>query len=543
MATFNSRNTPVLLADGGFQAMTLAVVDAPVLLGDAVNVPVSANSAWIQPASGSTLYFRLDGDVGNLTDWMELPPLAVLPLTNKHQLQNLVLASISGTANVNVQFFAGSIGPMPPAPEIQTASSGPVPPGGGSVTSVDVNGGSTGFSFSGGPITVAGILFMSGRARMDTENTIWVMKNGVNATGLRNRFDRPFLTIAAAEFVALPGDSIVILPGDYIENSLGVNRVTYIRMGANLAATGSNTLFSINAITCKVRGWGRLESDLGTVVVVTNGGSVVIDGDINSPDGTGVYVIDGDCVIDGSVSALNDAVGTVNGSVDIHGDVTSQTAIGLSVVNGGSARVRGTVEGATFSVSVIDGSADVVDVLNRTNGVGVYLEAPAASLRVRRNVVHDGVGFAVNNQNGSLTVDGSVTHAGSGIGVKTNNNCVVHGDVRTVDNLAVFVVGGIAEFKGNCHSDQEYPVAVTDGSCILFGLLSSNNAAKTIITIDESTANVQLMGSCYLRPAGIVKAIQSFVGNTVTVRSYGAYSRTVENFPLVVVVGTLNVLP
>lgn len=54
------------------------------------------------------------------------------------------------------------------------------------------------------------------RDNSKVENTIFVMKNGNDSTGLRERFDLPFLTIEAALTVAVAGDVIVIYPGQYI---------------------------------------------------------------------------------------------------------------------------------------------------------------------------------------------------------------------------------------------------------------------------------------------------------------------------------------
>ena len=44
--------------------------------------------------------------------------------------------------------------------------------GAGSVTSIDVSGGTTGFTFSGGPVTVAGTITMSGSGPVSTDQNI-----------------------------------------------------------------------------------------------------------------------------------------------------------------------------------------------------------------------------------------------------------------------------------------------------------------------------------------------------------------------------------
>lgn len=50
-------------------------------------------------------------------------------------------------------------------------------------------------------------------------NTLYVMKNGNNATALPNRLDKPFLTIRGAMVQANVGDTIYVFAGDYNEGS------------------------------------------------------------------------------------------------------------------------------------------------------------------------------------------------------------------------------------------------------------------------------------------------------------------------------------
>ncbi len=57
-------------------------------------------------------------------------------------------------------------------------------------------------------------------AGVSYDNTVFVTKDGVDATGLRERLDRPFLTIAAGLAAALTGDQIVIGPGTFAEVTL-----------------------------------------------------------------------------------------------------------------------------------------------------------------------------------------------------------------------------------------------------------------------------------------------------------------------------------
>jgi hypothetical protein len=48
-------------------------------------------------------------------------------------------------------------------------------------------------------------------------NTVFVMENGNDGTGTRERFDLPFATVAAAVQAAVPGDTVEVYAGNYVE--------------------------------------------------------------------------------------------------------------------------------------------------------------------------------------------------------------------------------------------------------------------------------------------------------------------------------------
>jgi len=68
---------------------------------------------------------------------------------------------------------------------------------------------------SGGPILIEDTPPVGGGVTVN--NTVFVSKNGNNATGARNDWSKPFLTIQAALAAALAGDTVFIFPGTYAE--------------------------------------------------------------------------------------------------------------------------------------------------------------------------------------------------------------------------------------------------------------------------------------------------------------------------------------
>jgi hypothetical protein len=92
------------------------------------------------------------------------------------------------------------------------------------------------FGFQGGGSGGGG----GGLTELVIENTLYVSKNGDDGTGLRNRLDKPFLTITAASAVAVAGDLVVIEPGVYDEgtNDIIKSDVHYdFKAGADITCT------------------------------------------------------------------------------------------------------------------------------------------------------------------------------------------------------------------------------------------------------------------------------------------------------------------
>lgn len=138
-----------------------------------------------------------------------------------------------------------------------------------------------------------------------TGNTVWVSKDGSDS-GARERLDKPFLTLAAAETAASSGDTIVVLPGAYtVTGSIAKNGVNWHLMpGVTITwAEGSSTGTGIfddgdTAMSYRVTGAGNLirtatDGFIGeTWAVRTNHANSVVDiecNDITCDDGGGGF--------------------------------------------------------------------------------------------------------------------------------------------------------------------------------------------------------------------------------------------------------------
>ena len=190
-------------------------------------------------------------------------------------------------------------------PTLKVEIVAPIPGGGGgTVTQVD-----TGTGLTGGPITTTGTIDLAntavtpgsytaaditvdaqgritaaangsgggGISTLPVGNVIYVDKLGNDGTGTADRFDLPFLTIAAAIAVAGTGDTVQIRPGVYPESGLTIPQgVTLVGIGGyevtsitGAAATGVRITMGIDttlqniSVTIPTDAAGAIECAVG----------------------------------------------------------------------------------------------------------------------------------------------------------------------------------------------------------------------------------------------------------------------------------------
>jgi len=145
--------------------------------------------------------------------------------------------------------------------------------GTGTVTSINVSGGTTGYSFTGGPVTGSGTITMTGSAAIPTGNTLWVdIVYGDDGTGTANRQDLPYATIMAALADAGEGDSIVVRPGSTGEDVTDADapQTVYINLMPGAAINSLTVTQSV--------GWSLTGGGVGGNVVMdpTSGYNLIL---------------------------------------------------------------------------------------------------------------------------------------------------------------------------------------------------------------------------------------------------------------------------
>lgn len=321
---------------------TTASWSAPAYTGTVTSVSGSGGTTGLTltggPITGSgtlTIGGTLDiahGGTGQITKAAAFDALS--PMTS---VGDLILG---GTAGTGTRLGVGTIG------QVLTSNGTTVvwtnPTSGGTVTSVDVSGGTTGIGFSGGPVTTSGTITMSG--------TLAVANGGTGAT------------TAAAGFNNL---SPITSTGDLIVGN-GANSATRLGIGTNgyvLTVSGGTAV------------WAAPAASGGTVTSVAASGGTTGLTFSGSPITTS-----GTLTLSGTLAVANGGTGSTTAS-------GARTALGLGTI---ATQDANNVSITGGSITILDTNLTIQDdvdptkqlkfqVANLGTGTTVTLTAPTAS--------------------------------------------------------------------------------------------------------------------------------------------------------------------
>lgn len=221
---------------------------------------------------------------------------------------------------------------------------------------------------------------------------------GSDSTGLRNRADRPFLTLTAAKAAALAGDTVVVRPGTYDEKDLlktGVNWWFY--PGASVIYTGifAGAIFDDNAaaVTSQVRGYGVFDNaGSGGVLVVSNAATEINFNGVDLSSNTGF--------------AVNVSAGILN---LVSKSLSSVTTNPVNA-SGGTANIRAdsiSTNGVSDRAIVISGGTQNIEANSISSGQGTCIAVSGAgTCRIVANMIFGGGGAGLLMLgSGELTVE------------------------------------------------------------------------------------------------------------------------------------------
>jgi len=337
--------------------------------------------------------------------------------------------------------------------------------------------------------------------------TLYVSKLGDDATAVPYDIANHYLTITAAKNDALPGDTVVVFPGDYPEHSLFKNGVRYHFMnGARILLSDFNPAFDVTGfIVNDFRVTGDLEIVLSgnancalTIIGLTPGTSAFFECKslINNTSNLGKLISIANNQPNGSITIIvkEDIIARLLGIEILYINPTSHL-----IINANRLIHKGTSEGFNLNSSLIritggDAPAGSITINAneiRSEGVGgcnpILVSGYGGSIIIRcPRLVNNFTGyptaniFVINrvpyfkfegnmysNQEGSLAagVWTSVDQYQTKLSNYWPNNFEIKGDIYVDQNYAMYINNGPARLKysGNIYGNNSGDAGLTIG--------------------------------------------------------------------------------
>lgn len=378
--------------------------------------------------------------------------------------------------------------------------------GGGSVTSVDVSGGTTGITTSGGPITSSGTITLDG--------TLAVANGGTGATTAASARTNLGATTLGANVLTIPNPSAITFPRFNADNTVSALSAADFRTAIG-AGSGGGSVSSVDVSggTTGLTYSGGPITTTGTITMsgtlaVTNGGTgattssaartnlgaTTVGGNLftlTNPSAVTFIQLNADNTVSAlSASAFRTAIGAGSGggsvsSVDVSGGTTGLTTSGGPVTSSGTITIAGTLAVTNGGTGATTAAGARTNLGATTIGASMFtLSNPSSTTFPRFNTDNSVSALGASDFRtaiGAGTGNGSVTSV-SGTG--TVSGLSLSGAVTTSGNLTLS--GTLAVTPSNFSGQNSNTVlAAPDGffGTPTFRLLT----ASDIPTLNQNT--------------------------------------------------------
>jgi hypothetical protein len=316
----------------------------------------------------------------------------------------------------------------------------------------------------------------AGLTSLPVKNTVFVMKNGSDTTGLVERFDKPFLTIAAARAAAVAAFTpsatnrilIKVFSGNYAEQIILVDYIDYDLSDITLSQVVSGTLITDNGIA--VNSIVYVKANLiSTFLGLSTGYSINI-----TNSGSNVYVYLNNITMTGATGMIIGAQST--GNLYLYCNDIYCENIGAGIIFG--------IQPNMGSIYALVNNVTVKNI----NGVAVAVGSSGGTSKMymRANNLHSEGG---DSSNGLWTVS---VQAGGVLDLECNDITCIPTSASTTRGWCIGMggVGGIGVVR--CNKVVCSPTINESATCINFGSSGSSGltaAARLTVICTEAKIN------------------------------------------------------
>ena len=439
-----------------------------------------SNPSWITTLAGSKITGNISGNAAGLTSTLGTGTggTGQTTYTNGQLLIGNASGSLSKatlTAGSNITITNGD-------GTITIAATGG---GSGTVTSVNASGGTTGMTFSGGPITSSGTLTMAG--------TLAVANGGTNATTAANaRINLlPSYTGNGGKVLAVNAGATdtewITASGSGTVTSVAVSGGSTGLTTSGGPITGAGTITLAGTLGTGYGGTGVTGTPTNGQLLVGNGTGYTL---ANITAGSGITVTNGSGTI--TIAATGGGSGTVT-SVAVSGGTTGLTTSGGPITGAGTITIAGTLAVANGGTGVTSSSGANSVVLRDSN----------QNIAVN-SVVQNFTTITASGTPVVLTVSSAPSYLVSGSGGQT----IQLPDATTLNNGVTYAFNnnqssGAITVNNN---SSTLIASIPSGAYVVITLLSNSTAAGTWDRHDQTPANVSWSTNTFDYPGSITSA-------------------------------------
>lgn len=422
--------------------------------------------------------------------------------------------------------------------------------------------------------------FLKGDGTWDTSpittitNTVFVSKGGNDSTGLAERLDKPFLTLAAARTAAValtPSATkrilIVVFPGTYTEQLVLANYVDWdltnsvidLQAGAGVSTINDNnvacdsiiygksqilrtTAGSGSAIVTQnsstiLKVFAAYISSFSSVTITCSGATQYIEAyKIENTGSTGALsVTSGNQIVKGNINTVSSNAITISGAGTqyLYGNITVSSSGNCANCTTGTQYVYGNLSSAGSGITCTTGTQYVYGNISATT-FGCNITQTSGRQYVTGNI-SSSTNHTVICSNGIQNIVGNCSHTGVAASDFNGAFCNGGGSQNIIGNISSTDTGTLSygvyhSSSGSSTYQGTITSATVEGVYVTTGTAKFKSGSKIITTGTNMGAVLQTSGSLILDNCTL---IATGTGNSITDGSTVLiYGTSVGNKPL-----------